>query len=62
MTKTEAANIAAEIVRFVIENGRVDTDAAGNTDPDSLSIEVEFEAGERDYSLDEIAYICEAAA
>jgi hypothetical protein len=61
VTKTEAETIAAEIVRCVIENGRVLTDSNGNTDPDSLSIEVEFEAGERDYSLVEIAMICNAA-
>ena len=61
MTKTEAAEIAAEIVRCVIENGRVRADDAGNTEAESLSIEVEFEAGERDYSLDEIAMICNAA-
>ena len=61
MTKTEAETIAAEIVRFVIENGRVLTTADGATDPESLAVEVEFEAGERDYSLAEIAYICAAA-
>ena len=57
MLRQEAAQISSEIVRFVIENGRVMNADDGSIDQDSLSIELEFEAGERGYSIDEIAMI-----
>jgi hypothetical protein len=45
MNRTEMAQVAAEIVRFVVENGRVES---GNDE--SLRVEVEFEAMERGYA------------
>lgn len=49
--------IAAEIVRFVKENGRVRANADGSTDLDSLAVEVEYEARLRGYSKEETDYI-----
>lgn len=51
MNRAELASLAAEIMQLVIENGRVDGE-----NPDSLRVEVEFEARERGHeNSDEIA-------
>jgi hypothetical protein len=49
-------NQAAEISRFVLENGRVESDGEGNLNLESLRTEVEFECSERNLpDCDEIA-------
>lgn len=57
MNPNEIESLAAELSRFVIDNGRVLADADGNTDPESLAVEVEFEAQERGYDAETIKAI-----
>ena len=59
MFSQEQLNQAAEISKFVVESGRVESDDDGNINSESLRVEVEFECGER--GLSECAEIAEAA-
>jgi hypothetical protein len=47
MYSQQQLNVAAEISQFVVENGRVESDADGNLNLESLRAEVEFECHER---------------
>ena len=59
MFSQEQLNQAAEISKFVVESGRVESDDDGNINSESLRVEVEFECGER--GLSECSEIAEAA-
>lgn len=50
---------AAEIAKFVVENGRVESDGDGNLNQESLRGEVEFECEER--GLEDCAEIADLA-
>jgi hypothetical protein len=54
--------VAAELVRDVVENGRVAADGRGGVQVESLRVEVEFEARERGYSDERAADIAAEAA
>lgn len=47
MSNPEILEVAAEILRDVVENGRVLADEDGNLNEESVRVEVEFECLER---------------